>query len=70
MRVYPDTSFMVSWLYAHDVNHPKAARWFALHQTDQWTISPWTEFETVNTLRALVLQSPGPSANSNTVLLR
>jgi hypothetical protein len=27
--IYPDTSFMVSWLYAKDANHPKASAWFA-----------------------------------------
>src|SRR5438034_1343397 len=29
MRVYADTSFLVSWLYPQDVNHPRAATWFA-----------------------------------------
>ena len=60
MKVYPDTSFLVSWLYANDRNHQKAAAWFAAHQTDDWIVSPWAEFETVNTLRGLTLQSPGP----------
>jgi predicted nucleic acid-binding protein len=64
MRVYPDSSFLVSWLYARDTNHGRAAQWFASHQTDEWVISAWAEFETINTLRGLVLHSPGPSAAS------
>ncbi len=62
MRIYPDTSFLVSWLYPHDKNHAKAAAWFARRQTDEWIVSPWAEFETVNSLRGLVLQRPGPTA--------
>jgi predicted nucleic acid-binding protein len=62
MTVYPDTSFLVSWLYPRDVNHAKAARWFATRQSENWIVSPWAEFETINTLRGLVLQNPGPRA--------
>jgi len=51
----------VSWLYAADLNHSKAARWFAAHQADDWLVSPWSEFETVNTLRSLCLRRPAPA---------
>jgi predicted nucleic acid-binding protein len=46
------------------VNHAKARGWFAPRQGADWVVSPWTEFETVNTLRSLVLQTKGPTAAS------
>jgi predicted nucleic acid-binding protein len=60
MRVYPDTSFMVSWLYPRDVHHGRARAWFMQHAAADWVVSPWTEFETINSLRQLCLRSPGP----------
>ena len=64
MKIVPDTSFLVSWLISQDVNHGKAAGWFASRAAEDWIISPWAEFETVNSLRSLVRQTPGPSAVS------
>lgn len=61
MTIYADPSFLVSWLYAADLNHSKAAHWFATHQADDWLVSPWSEFETINTLRSLCLRTPGPA---------
>ena len=60
MKVYPDTSFLVSWLYSPDLLHSKARSWFASHSTDEWMISPWSEFETINSLRQLCVRSRGP----------
>jgi predicted nucleic acid-binding protein len=60
MRIYPDTSFLISWLYAPDLNHAKARAWFRLQAVEDWIISPWTEFETINGLRQLCVRSPGP----------
>ncbi len=60
MRVYPDASFLVSWLYSADVNNGRARRWFGTHQTDDWIISDWSWFESVNALRALCLATGGP----------
>jgi predicted nucleic acid-binding protein len=60
VKIYPDTSFMVSWLYPHDVHHGKARAWFSRHAREEWIISPWAEFETINSLRQLCVRSPGP----------
>ena len=61
MRVYADTSFFVSWLYVKDVLHGKAGHWFSAHAREEWIVSPWSEFETINSLRSLCVRSPGPS---------
>ena len=61
MRVYADTSFLVSWLYVNDTHHAKARQWFINHVTENWVVSPWSEFETINAVRSLCLRSPGPS---------
>ncbi len=50
---------MVSWLYAHDIHHARARAWFAKNIGEQWIVSAWTEFETINTLRQICLRSPG-----------
>ena len=60
MRVYPDASFLVSWLYSADVNNGRARTWFSAHQTDDWIVSEWSWFESVNALRSLCLASGGP----------
>jgi len=64
VTIYADSSFLVSWLYAKDVNHGKARNWFAARQRESWLVSPWAELETVNALRSLVLQTHGPTAES------
>ena len=60
MRVYPDASFLVSWLYSADVNNGRARAWFRAHQGDDWIVSDWSWFESVNALRSLCLISGGP----------
>ncbi len=60
MTIYPDASFLVSWLYKPDPLNAKARAWFANHQTDDFLISDWTRFETVNTLRSLCLRPHPP----------
>jgi predicted nucleic acid-binding protein len=59
MTIYPDASFLVSWLYKPDPLNAKARVWFSKHQTDDFLVSDWARFETVNTLRDLRLR-PGP----------
>ena len=36
MTIYPDASFLVSWLYKPDPLNPKARIWFASHQADDF----------------------------------
>jgi predicted nucleic acid-binding protein len=59
MTIYPDASFLVSWLYKPDPLNAKARLWFAHHQADDFLISDWARFETINTLRDLCLR-PNP----------
>jgi len=59
MRIYPDASFLVSWLYKPDPLNPQARAWFARRQADDFLISDWARFETINTLRDLCLR-PNP----------
>ena len=61
MRVYADTSFLASWLYVNDTHHAKPSQWFINHVTENWVVSPSSEFETINAVRGLCLRSPGPS---------
>jgi predicted nucleic acid-binding protein len=53
MTIYPDASFLVSWLYRPDPLNAKARAWFARHQAADFLISDWARFETINTLREL-----------------
>lgn len=55
MRIYADTSFLVSFLYPGDVRHVASRRVFASHAGDGWLTSEWSQFETVNALRQLCL---------------
>ena len=59
MTIYPDASFLVSWLYKPDPLNAKARFWFARHQADDFLVSDWARFETINTLRDLC-QRPRP----------
>jgi predicted nucleic acid-binding protein len=63
MTVYPDSSFLVSWLASWDKHHASARAWYIAHARDRWLISPWAEFETINSLRQLCLRPNGPSPN-------
>jgi predicted nucleic acid-binding protein len=49
--IYPDASFLVSWLHKPDPLNAKARVWFTQHQADDFFISDWSRFETVNALR-------------------
>jgi predicted nucleic acid-binding protein len=60
MTLYPDASFLVSWLYKPDPLNAKARAWFTRHQADNFLISDWSRFETVNTLRDLCLRPHPP----------
>jgi predicted nucleic acid-binding protein len=60
MRIYPDSSFLVSWLCSADKLNRKARTWFSAHQEDEWLLSDWSQFETLNSLRSLCLQTHGP----------
>jgi len=60
MIIYPDASFLVSWLYKPDPLNAKARVWFAQHQADDFLISDWSRFETINTLRDLCLRPHPP----------
>lgn len=60
MTIYPDASFLVSWLYKPDPLNAKARAWFASHQSDDFLVSDWAQFETVNTLRDLCLRPRPP----------
>ena len=60
MTIYPDASFLVSWLYKPDPLNAKARAWFANHQTHDFLISDWARFETINTLRDLCLRPHPP----------
>ena len=60
MRIYPDTSFLVSWIYRPDVHNAKAWVWFSRHKKEEWILSNWSRFETVNTLRNLCIRTGGP----------
>jgi len=62
VRIYADTSFLVSWLYVNDVHHAKARQWFTKYGAEGWIVSPWSEFETINAARSLCLRKPGPSS--------
>jgi len=39
MTIYPDASFLVSWLYKPDPLNTQAGAWFSGHQTDDFLIS-------------------------------
>jgi predicted nucleic acid-binding protein len=60
LRIYADSSFLVSLLYPGDVQHGRCRAIFAQYQSDDWITSPWSLFETVNSLRQLCLKSNGP----------
>lgn len=60
MRIYADTSFLVSLLYPPDVGHAAAANVFRHNVGAEWQTSEWTQFETFNALRQLCRKNPGP----------
>jgi predicted nucleic acid-binding protein len=60
MTIYPDVSFLVSWLYTPDPLNAKARAWFSSHQSEDFLVSDWARFETINTLRDLCLRPHPP----------
>ena len=60
MTIYADTSFLVSYLYPGDAQHARARGFFRQQSGADWITSSWSRFETINTLRQLCLQRPGP----------
>ena len=62
MRIYADTSFLVSCLYPQDAHHAEARTFFRQHGGAEWLTSEWSRFETNNNLRQLCLAGHGPSA--------
>ncbi len=60
MKIYADTSFLVSLLYPGDARHKAARVFYAARLQDEWLISEWSLFETVNSLRQLCLRNHGP----------
>lgn len=59
MKIYADTSFLVSLLYPGDKKHGAAFAFFAQRQGEEWQTTEWSVFETLNTLRQLCLPQPG-----------
>ena len=70
MTIYPDASFLVSWLYKPDPLNAKARAWFAKHQVDDFLVSDWARFETINTLRDLCLRPQPPKVELSEALRR
>ncbi len=60
MTIDPDASFLVSWLYTPDPLNIQARAWFARHQSDDFLVSDWARFETINALRDLCLRPHPP----------
>lgn len=58
MKIYPDTSFLVSCLYAGDPGYPAAKAFFTKRASDDWVTSGWSQFETINSLRQIQRGNP------------
>lgn len=61
MRIYADSSFLVSCLYPPDKGHAAAKGFFNRHPGAEWLTTSWSQFETANSLRQLCLASNGPT---------
>ena len=55
MRIYADTSYLVSFLYKGDVAHDSARLTFREHSGEDWLTTEWSQVETINRLRQLCL---------------
>jgi predicted nucleic acid-binding protein len=53
MRIYADTSFLVSFLFTKDKHQAEARHFFSKFEENEWLISEWSWIETVNSLRQL-----------------
>ena len=60
MKIYADSSYLISLLYPGDIAHAAASQFFLSQSQADWITSEWTEFETVNGLRQLCLAQNGP----------
>jgi predicted nucleic acid-binding protein len=60
MKIYADTSFLVSLLYQPDLAHGAASAFFLSQPEAEWVTSDWLQFETANSLRQLCLKPGGP----------
>lgn len=60
MKIYADTSFLVSLLYPGDSAHQGVRTFFRQQPGAEWVTTDWSHFETVNSLRQLCLKIPGP----------
>lgn len=56
MKIYADTSFLVSLLYTHDAGHPAAWKFYQANAANDWLTSEWSFFETANSLRQLCVR--------------
>jgi len=61
VTIYPDTSFLVSFLAGWETHHGLAISWFKAHIAEEWLVTPWAEFETLNALRQMCREPNGPS---------
>jgi predicted nucleic acid-binding protein len=59
MRIYADTSFLVSLLHPGEHSHAAARTFFQSKPDADWISSAWSQFETFNTLRQFCLQVRG-----------
>jgi predicted nucleic acid-binding protein len=69
MTIYADTSVLVSYLYPGDAQHARARGFFRQQSGADWITSPWSRFETINTLRQLCLHLDPARKASRKVLL-
>lgn len=53
MTIYPDASFLVSWLYKPDPLNAKARVWFTRHQADDFLVSFWSNSIRISLCRAI-----------------
>jgi predicted nucleic acid-binding protein len=60
MKIYSDSSFLVSLIYPGDPQHQKARAFFSSNQNEDWITSEWSQFETINGLRQLCKKHNGP----------
>jgi len=60
VRIYADSSFLVSCLYPADLHHAPARSFFRQYASAEWLTTEWSQFETANSLRQLCLASRGP----------
>jgi predicted nucleic acid-binding protein len=60
VTIYADPSFLISYLYRGDTGHLRARQFFRQRYEETWLTSQWSAFETINSVRQICLQRPGP----------